>query len=368
MKALIMIDSFKGTITSKRLGEITQEEMKKKGIEAEYYPIADGGDGFLDAIEVFLDLKKIEVKCLDPLYREIDSYYLYDESNKTAYIELAKASGINLVTKEELNPYSLTTYGLGQIIDFAIGNGSKKIVLGVGGSATNDGGLGMLEALGVKFYDKDNSEMHHLSNKDMRNILKIDNTQFKKRISDVEFLVLNDVTNPLLGKNGATYVFSPQKGAKKEDLEILESNMKYYSLVVSNLFGIDKSNYPGCGAVGGCGYALMTFCRAKFIPGIEYLLDLLDKKKNVDDYDMIITGEGKIDSQTLNGKVVAGISNRFKDKKMILVCAIDELYSTNDFNGKIYSVVPFIASSEESMAHPEECYRRLVESIDFFKE
>lgn len=368
MKALIMIDSFKGTITSKRLGEITQEEMSKKGIDSKYYPIADGGDGFLDAIEVFLKLKKVDIKCLDPLYREIDSYYLYDEDNKTAYIELAKTSGINLVKKEELNPYVATTFGLGQMIESAISNGSKKIVLGVGGSATNDGGLGMLEALGVKFFNKDNEEMSHLSNKDMRNIVRIDNSNFKKKIAKVKFLVLNDVTNPLLGENGATYVFSPQKGAKSEDLAVLESNMKYYSLVVSNLFGIDKSNYPGCGAVGGCGYALMTFCKAKFIPGIEYLLDLLEKNQDVDDYDMIITGEGKIDSQTLNGKVVSGISNRFKNKKIVLVCAINELENKNDFNGEIYSVVPSVATSEESMAHPEECYCRLIEGIDFYKE
>lgn len=362
MKALIMIDSFKGTITSKRLGEITKDVLTKKNIECEALPIADGGDGFLDAIECFLKLKRIDVKCLDPFYREIDCYYLSDEENKTAYIELAKSSGINLVKKEELNPYIASTFGLGQVIDFAIKAGNKKIVLGVGGSATNDGGLGILEALGVKFFDENNIILHHLSNQDMKKIKKIDNSEFKNKIKKIEFLVLNDVNNPLLGKNGATYVFSKQKGAKDEDLEILESNMKYYSLKVSNLIGIDKSDYPGCGAVGGCGFALRTFFGAKFIPGIKYLLDLLECVKDINSYDLIITGEGKIDNQTFNGKVIAGINERFNNVKKIIVCAINEL--DNSFNETVYSVVPKIANAEESMNNAEECFKKLIESIE----
>lgn len=362
MKALIMIDSFKGTITSKRLGEITKKELTKRNIECEAFPIADGGDGFLDAIESFLNLKRIDVKCLDPFYREIDSYYLLDEANKTAYIELAKSSGINLVKKEELNPYVATTYGLGQVIDMAIKQGSKKIVLGVGGSATNDGGLGLLEALGVRFYDEDDNELYHLSNKDMKKIKRIEISEFKNRIKETKFLVLNDVSNPLLGENGATYVFSRQKGAKEEDLEILEANMKYYSLKVSNLIGIDKSNYSGSGAVGGCGFALRTFFKAEFIPGIKYLLDLLETVRDINSYDLVITGEGKIDSQTLNGKVVLGINERFKNAKKILVCAINEL--DNSLSENIYSVVPKIASIEESMNSAEECFKRLIESIE----
>ena len=361
MKALIMIDSFKGTITSKRLGEITKEELEKKNIECDYFPIADGGDGFLDSIEVFIKAEKVECKCLDPFFRLIDSYYLFDKENKTSYVELAKASGINLVKKEELNPFVASTYGLGELIKDAIKKGSKKIVLGVGGSATNDGGTGMLEALGVKFFDKENNLIKKISNNRMKDISRIDISEFETLVSNVEFLVLNDVVNPLLGEKGATYIFSIQKGAKQEDLSVLESNMKYYSTKVKEALGYDESNYPGSGAVGGCGFALRSFMKAKFIPGIKYLLNLLEENYDLNKYDLVISGEGRIDNQTLDGKVVSGITSKFDGKKKVLVCALNELDSLEDC--EIYSVVPDFATVEESMANPEKCFRKMCQNI-----
>lgn len=361
MKALIMIDSFKGTITSKRLGEITKEELEKKNIDCDFFPIADGGDGFLDSIEVFIKAEKVECKCFDPFFRSIDSYYLYDSNNNISYIELAKASGINLVKKDELNPFIASTYGLGELIKNAIIKGSKKIVLGVGGSATNDGGTGMLEALGVKFFDKDNNLITKISNGKMKSIFRIDTTELTSLIKNVEFLVLNDVVNPLLGLKGATYIFSPQKGAKKEELPILEENMKYYSTKVKETLGYDESEYPGSGAVGGCGFALRAFMKAEFIPGIKYLLDLLEKNYDLSKYDLVISGEGRIDNQTLDGKVVSGITSKFEGKKKILVCALNELEEISDC--KIYAVVPNYATVDESMANPEKYFRKMCQNI-----
>ena len=362
MKALIMIDSFKGTITSKRLGEITKEELEKKNIDCDYFPIADGGDGFLDSIEVFIKAEKVICKCYDPFFRLIDSYYLYDKENKISYIELAKASGINLVKKEELNPFVASTYGLGELIKNAIQLGSKKIVLGVGGSATDDGGTGMLEALGVKFTNKNGEKIEKISNGKMKEIDNIDVSSLKELIKDIEFLVLNDVTNPLLGEKGATYIFAPQKGAKEIDLPILEDNMRYYSTKTKEALGIDEKDYPGSGAVGGCGFALRSYMKAEFIPGINYLLDLLEKNYDLTKYDVVISGEGRIDNQTLDGKVVSGITSKFDGKKKILVCALNELDSIED--SVIYSVVPQVATVDESMSNPEECYRKLCELIE----
>ncbi len=361
MKALILIDSFKGTITSKELGQIMQEELYKKGIISDYFSISDGGDGFLDAISGLRQLEKVEIKCQNPFGKIINSYYLIDKTNKTAYIELAKASGINLVKKEELNPYLASTYGFGEMIYDAIKNGNDKIILGVGGSATNDGGAGMLEALGVEFY-KENEKLTNMNNQKLKLITSINTDKLQQLTKNISFLVLSDVTNPLLGKKGATYVFGPQKGAKDDDLKILEENIYHYATIANRYLKSDETNYPGSGAVGGCGYALRAFLKADFIPGIKYLLRLLKDNLDVNSYNVIISGEGRIDSQTLDGKVISGIIQTFPNMKKILVCAINELGTLLDT--QIYSIVPQFASIEESMANPLKYYRLMCQNIE----
>ena len=358
MKVLSIIDSFKGTISSKRLNELVTLELVNKGHIVDSITIADGGDGFLDAILGIIEnveVKKVMVN--DPLFRSIESEYLIDKLNNTAYIELAKASGINLLTKEELNPFVASTYGLGELINDAINQGIKKIIIGIGGSATNDGGSGMLQALGVKFFDNKNQEIKNISNGKFKLINHIDETLFLEKIKGIEFITLSDVVNPLLGPTGATYIFSPQKGAKIDELEILESNMKYYS---SFKEGLEK---PGSGAAGGVGYALHAYFKSKFYPGIDYLLDLIDFDKLVDNYDYIITGEGKVDIQSLLGKVIFKISSRCIKKNVIIVCALNELddINLNDYNiTSIYSVVNESISKEESMENPEQCFRKMI--------
>ena len=304
MNVLAIIDSFKGTISSKKLGEIIKEEFDAKGHNVDVIPVADGGEGFCEAIEEILLSRGLEIskKSLivnDPLFRKIESYYIICNSTKTAYIELAKASGISLLSKEELNPYITSTYGFGELIVDAIKNNCKKVVLGIGGSATNDAGCGMLEALGMKFYNGNEELITQINNTDVGTVDYVDDNEFKNIIRDIEFVVLSDVTNPLLGEDGATYVFSPQKGAKKEDLSFLEDNIKNFAILNKT-----NINSRGAGAAGGVVYALLTYLNAKLYSGIDYILDLIDYEKLIEKYDVIVTGEGKIDNQSLSGKVV----------------------------------------------------------------
>ena len=358
MKALILIDSFKGTLTSKELGQITKEELVKKNIDSDYYPISDGGDGFLDAVGALKPYTRIDLKTVDAFNREIDSYYLADSATNTAIIELSKSCGINLVKKEELNPFIATTYGLGLTILDAIKRGYKNVVIGIGGSATNDGGSGMLEALGLKFYSGDKL-LHVMNNEKLGAATIVDTSNLLNNIKGVNFLVMSDVTNPLLGIKGATYVFSPQKGAKQEDLPKLESNIKNFKDLSISALGRDYSDKEGTGAAGGVGFALMAYLGAKMTPGIDYLLNEI-KKLDLSSYDTIISGEGKIDSQSLDGKVISGIMKHFPGRRIVLVCAINEL---NDLNYEVYSIVPKLTSKEESLANPKECYRKLIASI-----
>lgn len=367
MKVLSIIDSFKGTITSNELGSIISRVLQSKKIDANYLPISDGGDGFLDAIEKAVVTKKVFIKVFDPLGRHIETYYLYDEKNKIAYVELAKSSGIHLLTTNELNPSFTSTFGLGQTINHVIDSGVKDIIVGIGGSATNDGGAGMLEAMSCLFYDANNNIINKLTGGNLDLVNLIDPLKLYQRIENVQFTVLSDVTNPLLYDNGATYVFSKQKGAREEEIKELDAKMKKYAKVIEEYLERTYHNAIGAGAAGGVGFAFHSLLNAKFYSGIDYILDLVDFNNLIKDYDYIITGEGKIDGQSLDGKVVFGISQRAKEKKIVLVCAINEI-KQNELSKrniyKIYSVVDKIATKEVSMKHPKECFERLCETID----
>lgn len=368
MKVLSIIDSFKGTLTSNELGNSMTKVLTNKKIEADYIPISDGGDGFLDVIEKVTKTSRIKVNVLNPLRNPIETYYLYDYKSNVAYIELAKSSGINLLRKEELNPYLTSTYGLGETINYAIACGVKKIIIGIGGSATNDGGAGMLEAMGCLFYDQDNNLLKDLAGGIIDQVHRMDVSFFSEKIKGVEFLVLSDVKNPLLHEEGATFVFSKQKGASEEDINILDRKMQKYATTFENELNKNYSKCMGSGAAGGVGFAFRALFKAEFYQGIDYILDLVDFDNLIKKYDYIITGEGKIDEQSLDGKVVFGISQRAQRKKIILVCAINEI-DENYLEGKniykIYSIVNNVATMEESMNNPMDCYLKLCETISF---
>lgn len=355
MKIITVSDSFKGTLTSKEVGTIVTNHFKNQNIDASYIPISDGGEGFLDVIEYVLKLKKYAIKVFDPMFRETTSKYIIDEENKTAYLELAEASGITKVKDIVPRTYVASTYGLGQVIKHVIKKHKiKKIVLGIGGSATSDMGVGMLEALGVEFIDSDGFVIKRMNNMNIAKIRKIDTKLFKKQIKGIEFITLSDVTNPLLGENGSINVFAPQKGAKDQELIIMEKNLKhlYKKLNIDTCYKMP--DFPGAGAAGGVGYCMKYFFNSKVEKGIDTILKLVNFENEVKEADVVISGEGKFDSQSFGGKVISGIK-KYNPKRLVIICGISEV-EEND----VYAIVPKYATTEESLNNPKESLQKLL--------
>lgn len=359
MKIVTVSDSFKGTLTSKEVGMIVSNHFKKQNVDATFIPISDGGEGFLDVIEYVLKIKKQNVKTLDPIFRETISEYIIDEKNKTAYLELAEASGITKVKDVKPRTYIASTYGLGLVIKHVIKQHKvKRVVLGIGGSATSDMGVGMLEALGVEFIDRDGFVMKRMNNMNIAKIRKVDTKAFKKQIKGVEFITLSDVTNPLLGENGSISVFAPQKGATDEELVIMEKNLKHLYKKLNIESNYKMPEFPGAGAAGGVGYCMKYFFNSKVQNGIDTILKLVNFEKVVEEADIIISGEGKFDSQSFGGKVISGIK-KYNPKKLLIICGISEVE-----NEDVYSIVPKYASKEESINNPKESLEQLLKNIE----
>lgn len=359
-RILVICDSFKGTLSSKEVGEIVVNNVNKNKYIAEYLPISDGGEGFLDTLLKWnKNLKEHYVLSCDAFRRANSSKYLFDKVNNILYFELAECVGIKDLNKDELNPFIASTYGLGVAIKEGIlKHHPSKIVIGIGGSASNDGGTGMLEAMGVKFCDKDGNLIFGMCNKKLSSIYTLGTESFKKLINGIEFEVLTDVSNPLLGELGATYVFSPQKGATKNDLIALEENMSIYSQIVKKYFDDDFSEIEGAGAAGGVGFAFIAFMNAKLSLGIDVLLKGYHFDELVEKYDLVITGEGKLDEQSLNGKVISGIMS-YSPKNLEFVVGSCSL---NDLPYKVHAIVPNSATLEEALSKPRESLSRLIKN------
>lgn len=359
-RILVICDSFKGTLSSKEVGEIVVNNVNKNKYIAEYLPISDGGEGFLDTLLKWnKNLKEHYVLSCDAFRRANSSKYLFDKVNNILYFELAECVGIKDLNKDELNPFIASTYGLGVAIKEGIlKHHPSKIVIGIGGSASNDGGTGMLEAMGVKFCDKDGNLIFGMCNKKLSSIYTKGTESFKKLINGIEFEVLTDVSNPLLGELGATYVFSPQKGATKNDLIALEENMSIYSQIVKKYFDDDFSEIEGAGAAGGVGFAFIAFMNAKLSLGIDVLLKGYHFDELVEKYDLVITGEGKLDEQSLNGKVISGIMS-YSPKNLEFVVGSCSL---NDLPYKVHAIVPNSATLEEALSKPRESLSKLIKN------
>lgn len=321
MKFIFAPDSFKGSLTSREIIRILTEQAKEVFPQTEIVPLltADGGEGTLEAIlsSRVGTCKKVPVK--DPLFKEITAEYgiLKD---KTAVVEMAKASGLTLVEKQFRNPLNTTTYGTGQLIADAIKEGCRKIIVGAGGSATNDGGIGVLSALGIKFLDCNGKELMPCG-KNLIKICDIDDSGLVPLVTKTKFIVMCDIKNPLLGKSGAARVFAPQKGASLEDIDILERGMKNLKQIVRKKYHKDLSEIPGAGAAGGLAWGLCTFLNASMKSGIMTVLELTGFEQKLDGTDLVITGEGHADSQSASGKVLSGIGE-ICQKKGIPVIAV----------------------------------------------
>lgn len=321
MKIIIAPDSFKGSATAIEVCDSIEKGIKKVFPNAKTIklPVADGGEGTVSALVAGTGGIFKEVSVTGPLGERISATYgiLKD---KTAVIEMAAASGLTLVPEDKRNPLFTTSYGTGELILAALGEGCRKIIIGIGGSATNDGGLGMAQALGVSFLDKDGRELG-FGGGELSKLDRIDTSRLDNRIKNTEILVACDVTNPLYGENGATFVYGPQKGATPETAKLLDRNLQRFAEVIFEQLGREVAHIPGAGAAGGLGASLMAFCNAHIRPGIETVLDAINIDAHLPGADLVITGEGRLDGQSVYGKVPVGVAKR-AEKHNIPVFAV----------------------------------------------
>ncbi|MCF2516866.1 glycerate kinase [Dyadobacter sp. CY351] len=271
-------------------------------------PLADGGEGTAQILTRQARGNTIRIEVSDPLGRSITVSYGLSGDGQTAYIEMAAASGLALLSQEERNPLLTSTYGTGQLIKDALDRGVQQIILGIGGSATTDGGMGMAEALGYHFYDKNNVQLP-AKGESMHEVARIDETEKDRRLNAVSITVACDVTNPLYGPNGAAHIYGPQKGADPEMVELLDNGLKTLSEIASKTFGKDISNHPGAGAAGGLGAGCLWFLNAVLKDGVSIVIEQTHIAERIKDADLVLTGEGKVDEQTLAGKVVKGLAD-----------------------------------------------------------
>ena len=358
MRILIAPDKFKGSLTGLEVIEAIRSGINsfEKDIHIETQLLADGGEGTLEIIESSLDLSRIEMTVSDPLGKAVKGYYLLGKGS--AYIEMAQASGLLLLPSEQRNPLYTSTFGTGQMILDALNKGAQSINLFVGGSATNDCGLGMARALGFKFFNSRGSELKGRG-KELCEVAKIGYEDVDPRIGQVTFQVLTDVQNPLLGHNGAAYVYGKQKGASTTDIERLEKGSYHLATKLSNGF----ENLQGAGAAGGLGYGAMAFLSAQVQSGINFLLDLTEVSKKVDWADLVITGEGSIDHQTLEGKVIAGLSQicQSRSTPLAIVCGISSLQSFG--TTPIYQIIDKAKDTFDAMINAEVYLQELTQEL-----
>ncbi|MEI0447593.1 glycerate kinase [Brachyspira intermedia] len=311
MKKIIIIpDSFKGSASSLEVCNYIERGVLKviKDADIIKIPVADGGEGTVESILYAAggNIKKINVK--NPEGKLIEAKYGIINKEK-AVIEMAEASGLTLIDDKTRNPLKYSTYGTGELIKDAVNNNIKEILIGIGGSATNDCGIGMANALGYKFLDKDNNELEAIA-ENMMHVDDIDDSNVDKRIFDIKITAACDVKNPLYGNNGATAVYGKQKGVTEETFDILDEGLKNIAKIIKEKFGKEIDYMEGAGAAGGLGGGLVAFCNAQLKSGIDAVLDIIDFESKIKDASLIITGEGAIDGQTKEGKVPVGVAKR----------------------------------------------------------
>ena len=324
---ILVPDSFKGTLSAIEVCNIMKSSIKNLYKDANIIsvPVADGGEGTVDAFLYALGGEKKSVWVSDAFNEQKILAYYAMLKNDIAVIEMAACAGLPLV-KDRLEPDKTTTFGVGELIIDAINNGAKKIILGLGGSATNDGGCGMAAALGVKFKDEQDQEFIPTGGT-LSQIYKIDMNNIYSKIKDVEFISMCDVDNPLCGKLGASAVFAPQKGADEDMVKLLDEGLAHLAKIIKRDLHIEVKDIKGAGAAGGLGAGSIAFLQSKLTKGIDVILDTIKFDELVSKADIVFTGEGKFDSQSLHGKVVMGVANRsqkYKTPVIVVTGAIGE--------------------------------------------
>ncbi|WP_454967669.1 glycerate kinase [Gemella sanguinis] len=354
MKILVAVNEFKGSLTSREIADLISKLAKSRYKNIEIVPevIADGGDGFLD---IFNNFSKKEVLVTNAMGEKIKASYLVDYNNKKAVIEVAEIIGLKKVS--EKNPYLASTYGLGEVIKSLLQENIRDFIIGLGGSATNDCGIGMLSALGYKFYDKNNNECIHGINA-LSKINRIDDSYLNENLKNAKFTLISDVENILCGQEGATYVFSKQKGLSENDFEIVDNYVNKFTSIVYNKYNTNYSNILGSGAAGGLAYGFLTFTNSEIKKGSDFMIEYLEIEEKIKEVDIVITGEGKLDLQSFMGKApieIARVAKKYKKNVVFLAGTIvDKEIETLDTNTKSiidasFSILRGILTLDEAM-------------------
>lgn len=362
MKILFASDSFKGSLTSGRIAELLEEVSQQifPGAQTQGLLVADGGEGTMEALVSQLGGSYRTVTVPGPLGEPVAAKYGMLGEGK-AIVEMAQASGLPLIPREKLDPVKASSYGTGLLIKDALDRGAREIVMALGGSGTNDGGMGMLAALGVKFLDSQGKELAGCGG-DLGIVDRIDFSGLEPALKETTFTVICDVVNPLLGEQGATHTFGPQKGADPSAVEFLEKGMSHYARLVEETMDVSTSQIPGAGAAGGMAFALLSFFKATLKPGIDTVLDLLEFDRLVADADLVITGEGRMDWQSSYGKVPSGVGERCKKASVPAVAIVGGLldgYQEIYQHGicSVVTTVNGIMPLEQAIEESESLYR-----------
>lgn len=367
---VIAPDSFKESLSAKEACEALAKGVRKVFPDAKIInvPMADGGEGTVDSLIDALNGKKIEVEVNGPLAGEkVTAYFGYMADTKTAVMEMAKASGIGLLAPAKRNPLITSTYGTGEMMAAAMDLGAEKIIIGIGGSVTNDGGAGMAQALGAKLLDAEGVELP-LGGGALGKLATIDLTNLDPRLAKTQITVASDVTNPLIGEHGASHVFGPQKGATPEMVAQLDANLAHYAAVIKKTLQKDLANYPGAGAAGGLGAGLLAFTQAELKPGIDIVVEINQLAEKIAQADYVFTGEGGMDFQTKFGKApygVAKVAQRYG--KPVFAFAgyigqdVDVLY--DEGMTAIFGILSKAQSLEEALASGAENLSRTSENV-----
>lgn len=360
MRVVVAIDSFKGSLSSLEAGNAVKSGIADMA-DVCVVPIADGGEGTVKALKDALKAELISAKVGDPLGREIVASYAL--AGELAVFEMASSSGLPLLAKHERNPLKTSTYGFGELLLDALNKGARKLIIGIGGSATNDAGMGMLRALGVKFKDKNSKELAGVG-ADLAHVASVDIAGLDKRLKECEIKVACDVSNPLFGELGAAHIYAAQKGANSDEIELLDSGLRHFDTVVSDALGVSHAGLAGAGAAGGLGYGLVAFLGARLLPGVDIVCEEVGLAKVLAGADLLITGEGRFDAQSMMGKTPSGVARIAKAagaSVLVLAGTIGENIDEGAIDGLVdayFSVLSAPCELSEAM-NPEVARKNL---------
>ncbi|EPN0072656.1 glycerate kinase [Vibrio cholerae] len=369
MKVVIAPDSFKESLTAKQVCDAIQAGLARVWHDAKFVaiPVADGGEGTVQSLVDATQGRLVEVKVMGPQGKRVEAFYGMLGDNQTAVIEMAAASGLHHVPVAQRDPKLTTSFGTGELIRHALDQGVTKLIIGLGGSATNDGGVGMLAALGARFTNADGDPIQ-LTGGGLRELTHIDLQDFDPRLQNCDILVACDVNNPLCGDKGASAVFGPQKGATPEDVQLLDGALRQFGLLTEKVTGKMVLESAGAGAAGGMGAALLAYTQARLRPGIEIVLETVQLAYQVSDADLVITGEGRIDSQTVHGKTpmgVAKVAKRFDVPVLALCGCTGDNYQAVYQCGidAVFAAVPRAMSLEDALKESDFNLADLAENV-----